>query len=864
VAERREKGKATRSRGIRLSRHIRPERYALKLTLDPERSRRYEGSVAIELSVERKSDEIELHAVDLKLKNARVVTHDGRSLRAKVIAVPERESVRVVPSEAIGKGRARLELDFSGKLRADLRGLYFAQSGRHSYAFSQLEAADARRFFPCFDEPGFKARFAITVTTSAAHSVISNGKAVARKRSGHQQTVRFEETPLLSTYLVALGVGALDASKTVRAKRVPIRVLYATPERKPKPGAPDLTRFALRAAAECLTRLERYFGVPYPYSKLDLVAVPDFEMGAMENAGAVFFRETLLLIDEERATLAETKRAIEVICHELAHMWYGNLVTMAWWDDLWLNEAFATWMAFEIVDQWRPELRMWNDFGHSRASAFELDALRNTHAIYSDVKTPAQATESFDLITYEKGAAVIRMLERYLGPKRFRSGVRDYIRAHAGGNARASDLWHALEQHAGDAIEDVVRPWIERPGFPVVRARASGARVRLTQTRFSARGPSHARNEAPWPVPVVLREARKRGARSVRLLLETRTKNVLVRGAAKRGSTLYANADEGGFYRPLHDDRTFAALLEKVDALAAIERLGLVTHTWAFASAGYVPLARMLQLSLALGEEEDPDVLGALSGPLAVMVDRLAPDDNAAAQLRQRIAARFGPALFALGFEAEEREPIERSLRRAELLEIVAGIAEDEKAVAQARLLGARYVRKASSVEPNLSGPAFAIAARFADRAQHALYLERSEQARTPQDRRRYRMALADARDPQCIERVLDLCTTRRIPTQDVAIVLSRLCENPAARAPLFARIRSDWPRLARRLTPALAGRFVEATRALQTHVDAPDLLAFLRRAALPGTTRALLQLEERLALDRALRVRARRELAAR
>jgi puromycin-sensitive aminopeptidase len=852
---------------------VRPERYDVALELDPQRTKSYRGRVRIELQVDKAASVIELHAADLKVSRAKVLVGERR-LRARAALVPEHEVVRIAVGEKL-KGRVTIELTFRGKLRSDLRGLYFAQSGARKYAFTQLEAADARRFFPCFDEPSFKARFAIEVTTAAKLSVISNNPVESRRVKAGKQTVRFSETTQISTYLVALGVGELVASETAHVKsgkkKVPIRVLHA-----PMKGGKKLTRFALDAAVQTLARLEKYFGVPYPYEKLDLVAAPDFEMGAMENVGAVFFRETLLLIDEERATLPEKKRAVEVICHELAHMWYGNLVTMAWWDDLWLNEAFATWMAFEIVHQWQPKLRMWNDFGHSRASAFDLDALTSTHAIYTDVKNAAEATESFDLITYEKGASVIRMLERYLGPEKFRAGVRDYIRAHAHGNAVADDLWRALERHAGDDVARVVRPWIERPGFPVVAVKREKNALVLEQERFSAAGPHKDKTE-PWPVPMVFRElAGKAGkARTERFLLKTRTASIALKAERSRGAApterssaapvIYANADEGGFYHPLYDAPTFAALLDNLERLDAAERLGLIGHTFALTSAGYMPLGCMIDLALALADERDPDVLSALSAPLMLLVDRLARAAGPVveAALKQRITKAFAPELKRLGLPLtkQKSEPLERALRRTELLEIVGGIAEDEATLAQAAELGARYLQRPASLEPNLGGLALALAARSADLALHAKYLKSSETAETPQERRRFRMALAEARDPRCVERTLNLCLTPKIPTQDVAIVLSRLCENPAARALTFARVKRDWSKFSERLTPALSSRFVEATRSLQTDVDPKQLLSFLDKAKLAGSKRALAQLKERLALDTALRARASTEL---
>lgn len=402
--------------------------------------------------------------------------------------------MEVVLSERVPAGEAILHLDFRGRLRGDLRGLYAARAGERRYAFTQLEAADARRFFPCFDEPDKKACFRISVTTAKSHTVLSNNPVEkVEPHPGGRKTVHFERTPRLSTYLLALAVGELEASPAAHCGETEIRVWHV-------PGKEKLTAFALETARETLTRLERYFDQPYPYEKLDLVAAPDFEAGAMENAGAVFFRETLLLVDPETATLQEKKRVAEVVCHELAHMWYGDLVTMAWWDDLWLNEAFATWMAFHVVSAWKPEWKMWNDFQHHRSAALGLDALEHTHPIYAPVKTPQEATENFDLITYEKGASVVRMIERYLGAETFRSGVRRYIREHAESNTVAADLWDALSEASGQDVGRIVRPWIEQAGFPCcacgawrVRPARGCAGPRSASARAAARGPGAAR-----------------------------------------------------------------------------------------------------------------------------------------------------------------------------------------------------------------------------------------------------------------------------------------------------------------------------------------------------------------------------------
>jgi puromycin-sensitive aminopeptidase len=865
---------------LRLRTDVRPQRYALALELDPQSTRSYRGSLRIELQVKRECEAFELHALDLSVRGVRLSV-DGKPLPVRIEPRPELERIRIVPAAPLARGPAVLELRFNGKLRGDLRGLYLASSGERRYAFSQLEAADARRFFPCFDEPSFKARFSIEVVTRARYAVVSNAPQVSSQRLPNgMQRVRFAQTPLLSTYLIALAVGELRASAPVYAGKTPIRVWHV-------PGQARMTSFALDAARECLLRLERWFGVRYPYAKLDLVAVPDFEIGAMENAGAVFFRETLLLIDEKRASLAEKKRAIEVICHELAHMWYGNLVTMAWWDDLWLNEAFATWMAFAIVDEWQPKLQMWNDFGHGRSSAFGLDALDSTHPIYAPVRTPEEATENFDAITYEKGAAVIRMLERYLGAARFRRGVRAYMRKHRESNARARDLWNALAAHAGstsgdkgakadgrDAIDGVVRPWIERAGFPLLHAKLSTRgkqpTLLLEQTRFRAAGETASRGsgrgrrerrERPWPIPVVLALGVRGQRRDQRVLLRTESARVrLPRGT----EFVYANAEEGGFYRPLHDAAALAALTKHRKQLASSERLGLCTHLWSCVHAGYGPLDSFLDFACALGDERDPDVLAALAAPLQHVLDQLAPQAgrDAVTALRAVLAQTFAPALDKLGLRARRSEPEAARLRRSELLNLVAVLAEHPPAVQEAEVLCESYLRKSGSVEANLVSPALIVGARLGNARRHARYVAGASSERTPQERRRLRMALGDFSERDCNTRTLALCLRGdTIPTQDVALLLARMLQNPAAAEQTWRFIRDQWPRLQKRVPPLLVGRLIEATPALQTEANRRALLAFAKKYPLPTATRAVIQANERFELDAALRQRAAPQL---
>lgn len=855
AASKKGRGRAgARSRGHRLATDCVPVEYDLHVEVDPQEGNAYRGDVTIVLQLARGRRSIALHADSIEIGAVRVDA-GGRRQDGAVRLDPARETAEISFNHALPPGPARLHLSFCGELREDLRGLYRARSGERRYAFTQLEAADARRFFPCFDEPSFKARFRVSVTTASSNTVLSNNP-VAREdvAGGGRKTVHFTPTPPLSTYLVALAVGPLESSPAVHCGTTGIRVWHV-------PGKGALTAFALEAARETLARLEAYFGIAYPYAKLDLVAVPDFEAGAMENAGAVFFRETLLLVDPATVTLTERKRVAEVICHELAHMWYGDLVTMAWWDDLWLNEAFATWMAFHIVDAWKPAWKMWHEFEKGRAGALSLDALASTHPIYAQVRTPAEATANFDLITYEKGAAVVRMLERYLGPKAFRTGVRAYIRAHREGNAVAADLWSALSDASGTDVAPIVRAWIEQPGFPLLALQRLRRKDRtilaLRQERFHAR-PRRGAAPARWPIPWVGRVggARAGSSRLVRHLVSRAREEIELPSGAR---WVYGNAEEGGFLRPLHGEDDLAALLAALPALPPIERMGLVSHQWAHLRAGRAPIETVLGAIDALGDETDPDVLHSLRTPLAFLADQIAPAAGSAtlARLRGWLVDRFGPQLDSLGWDPARSESDETRLRRAAVLAILGEIAEWEPVVDEASRRFERWLGDPTSLEPNLADGVAVLAARCGDTARFDAILEATARAASPQEQRRLLLSLAEFRERPLVDRMLALTLTETLQTQDVVLMLCRALANRDARERTWAFVKKRWAALRRRIPPMLATRLVEATPGLQTPELRRDVAAFFATHPLPSAKRALAQALERFDLNAALRRRA-------
>jgi puromycin-sensitive aminopeptidase len=849
----------------RLDPGVRPRRVHVHVEVDPQQSSAFSGEVALEIELDKSRRSIRLHAVDLRVSKPRIEIA-GQVRRGRVTKLPATGMIAVEFDKSVPAGAAILRLGFAGRLRKDLCGLYGVSVGERRYAFTQLEAADARKFFPCFDEPALKARFSISVTTGAANKVLSNG-AVRRtaRLAGGRKTVYFAETPPLSTYLVALAVGDLEASKPVSLGPTQIRIWHT-------PGKRAQTSFGLEAARECLRRLEHYFGLPYPYSKLDLVAVPDFEFGAMENAGAIFFRETLLLIDNRSATLNEKKRAAEVICHELAHMWYGDLVTMAWWDDLWLNEAFATWMAFAILDDWKPEWKMWLDFQHGTASALELDALRHTHPIYCHVRKPEEADENFDRITYEKGAAVVRMIERYLGAATFRRGVRAYIRKHREGNTVAADLWDALSKASGEKVGPLVRPWIEQEGYPVVEIRRTKSgdhpALEFRQRRFLEQGArKRAGSRKPptrWPIPWMGRIGS--GRRGGRGKLERR----LLSGASDRiplkhtPRFIYGNADESGFFRPLHDADEIRRLSESIGSLKAVERMGLIDHQWALVRAGQSKIGSMLDLAGGFARESDADVLATLRKPLSFIAGSLIPNAAQAcgAPMQAWLLDHFEEPFAQLGWKPAAHEPDEVRLRRAVLLGIVGGIGESPGVLEAAVRHCDRYLTDRRSIDANLANAVVSLGARAGGAALHHRFVDAAMTSASAQEKHRFLLALGDFRNEKLIDKTLRFALTDAVATQDVAFLLMRLFANPAARERTWAFMVRRWDRIRKRVPPHLCSYLIEMTPALLTNESKREVAKFFRANPVPTGERALRQALERFDWYKGFRSRAAKDLA--
>jgi puromycin-sensitive aminopeptidase len=741
-------------------------------------------------------------------------------------------------------GEARLVLRWTGRFTEGLRGLYLAGS----VAATQFEAADARRVFPCFDEPAFKCTWALTVKVPPKLVALGNGRVLAEELAGPHRMVRFAETEVLPSYLIALVVGPLVSTGEDLAAGIPVRTWCLEEKR-------NLLGFGQQAALAVLPMLQDYFGLPYAFGKLDQVGIPDFEAGAMENAGLITYRELALLLDPSTAPLGVQKRVAEVVTHELAHQWFGNWVTMVWWDDLWLNEAFATWMAYKIVDRWRPDWRVWLDFDAGKATALHLDALRSTHPIRGTVANAAEATESFDAITYEKGGAVLRMIEGFLGEESFRSGIRDYMRKHARGNAVADDLWAALARASHAPVVELANAWIRQSGYPVVSLTLEGNRVRLSQERFFSE-PGLSSSET-WPVPLVLAWGDDRGRHTRPFLMERRTGEVTLE-ASGPVRWLDVNAGSTGFYRVAYSAELLAALGKSVGALLPAERIGLLADQWALVRAGRARIGDFLDLALAFGDESDHAVLDELVGRLGYIEARLV-DGEDQERFRGLVERLFLQRFHAMGWDPVAGETDQDRLRRAALLRAVAGVARSRSVFGETAPRVDRVLNgQRTALDPNLVDTAVAVSAREGDGDLFDRLRAAFPREADPAVKRRYLLALTAFETPELASRAESMALDPAVPLQDFASFVHGLLANRVAREGSWKLLRERWPAVVEKTAqaPMLLRRVVEALGNLRERRHLDEARAFLEAHPVAEAQQAVAQTLERLAQDVALRER--------
>lgn len=774
----------------RLPRHVIPSRYDLRLEPDLTAAT-FTGEVTIALAVKETTQAILLNAVDLVIESATISGSKGLTHAASIELEPDTQRAKLTVGESIQPGEYHLRLSFHGKLNDQLRGFYRstykdATGTTQTLAATQFEATDARRAFPCWDEPDFKAVFATTLVIDPGLTAVSNTSVLAESVENNKKLVRFTESINMSTYLVAFVIGKIEATRPRFVGKTPLRLWTV-------PGKQSLTPFGHEIAVASLAFFEDYYDIPYPGDKLDLLAIPDFASGAMENFGAITFRETALLVDQRTGTHAELERVADVVAHENAHMWFGDLVTMSWWNGLWLNEAFATFMEMLAVDAWKPEWKRWDSFAVARSAAFSVDGLVTTRPIEYPVHAPKDADAMFDILTYEKGASVLRMLEQYIGPTVFREGVRAYLRTHAYRNADTKDLWIAVGKVAHQPVTEQMNGWIFQPGFPLITAELHGQELRLSQQRFTYLAQKPPLDQC-WQVPIQLRFVIGDRAEHRQFLLTERETTVPLPVGV---TAVLVNEGGQGYYRVHHRAPLLDQLLDQgLDRLSVIERFCLISDAWATTVAGVMPLAEYLQLTARFQNERDKNVWAVLLESFSFLNRLIAAEDRAA--LEAFVCTRVNPALMELGWDPKPGESDLTKQLRGELLGTIGKLGNHRSTQQQAAERYRRYRNDPTAVDANVVPALVGILAHTGDEARYEEFSEAYRTAATPQEERRYLFSLAAFSHPHLLDRTLARTINGEIRTQDAPFIVGSLLTNVYGRERAWEFVKANWDQMDR------------------------------------------------------------------
>jgi puromycin-sensitive aminopeptidase len=870
-------------KSYRLPRHARPRRYELELRPDLEAAR-FEGHAKVELELLEPSDRLVLNAVGLDITSTRLDCSDGTEAVPEVSFDGTDQLLILQFDRPLPTGVHHLSIGYTGILNDQLRGFYRStfrdENGiDRTIATTQFEAADARRAFPCWDEPEFKAVFAVTLVVDEGLTGLSNGALEStRTREDGRVEMRFAATMPMSTYLVAFVVGPYQLTEPDLVHGVPVRIAAVA-------GKLRLTAYAAEVARHALSFLIDYFGIPYPSGKLDHVAVPDFAAGAMENLGCITYRESLLLADPDSAASTELQRIASVVAHETAHMWFGDLVTMKWWDGIWLNEAFATFMELTTTDHFRPEWQVWTAFGAGKAAALNTDGLRATRPVEYPVGRPEEADGMFDVLTYQKGGSVLKMLEQYLGPEVFRKGISHYLASHAYGNTETADLWDAIESVSGEPVRTIMDTWILQGGYPMVDVSSLAddpSTVVLRQRRFlyeSWEGAGGAEGGAAggaggagggageptalrWAVPVNIRASVEGQVQHERLLLDQEVGSCTFSGPL---DWVVVNDGAWGFYRVRYSRDLRSRLLTAGPGtvLAPLERLQLVGDTWADVVAGGAELAEWAAAAGAVSSEPDPDVWGSVTGVLYLL--DLAGDERDRAALEQFARRLAQPAWELLGWDPGPGESARVGTARGRILMVLAEQGQDQEVIAEARRRLRAHLDSAEGgvLNPDLIGPAAHVAVAHGGHEAWSAVLDAYLASDRPQDRLRYLYALAKTPLGDLRMRTLELTLGAEIRSQDAPFVVAALLGQRGAAGLVWDWIESNWDRLASRFPPGLLIRTLEATTAVVDDRLAARIHLFCERTDLPISTIRVAQILERMDINVALAGRLRGHIAA-
>ncbi|MFV1961486.1 MAG: M1 family metallopeptidase [Acidimicrobiia bacterium] len=831
----------------RLSRHVIPTHYDIRLEPDLE-TLRFDGSVGIDIDVTTSTDTLVLNTADIDIKSARLLSPSGSIAVSEMSYDEEYERVKLALESAVTPGSHRLEIAYSGIINDQLRGLYKsvyrdAEGNEHTIAASQCESIDARRVFPCWDEPDFKATFQTTMVIASDLEAYTNTSEVGREllENGRIE-ISFANTMKMSPYLLAFVVGPFETTEPVDVRGTPIRIIVPR-------GNVHLTGVALKNAIFCFEYLSDYYEIPYPGDKLDHIAIPDFAAGAMENVGLITYRDAYLVIDEDKASQAELQASLDVVGHEVAHQWFGNLVTMAWWEGAWLNEAFASFMEMKATDAMRPEWKRWLAFANGEVPwAMSTDQLATTRPIEFKVNAPSEVDEMFDAITYGKGNAVLHMIEQFIGEEQFRQGVGNYLRKHVYANTVTADLWEGLDGASDWPVGEIMNTWVYQRGFPQIDVKKVPDGIELAQRRFFAI-PDET-DSTVWKVPAQLHGSADGEAFESKVLAEDDETVVSIEGEI---DWIVANSGGLGFYRTNYSEDLFDALLENISELGDIERYSLVSDTLSFVRNGQTASSYFLDLVEGFSDETEQAIWSVITGGLA-LIEHHTLDDAARPGFQEFVRNLVAPALQRLGWEASESDSDLHRKLRGDLIAALGNLGEDADTIKWAEEVVAQLLDD-EALDPEVTTSALAVYARHGGADEYETLWKKYQSSATPLDQIRYLRAVSGVSAEEQALSTLDKVIEGDIRTQDGYWVFGRLLMGKSGPA-VWAGARTRWNEVLEAMPGRTRTWLVEGISALSEPQVAADVTAFLAEHPIPEATRALAQNLEKLEANAQFRQR--------
>ncbi len=793
---------------VRLSKNVSPTEYDIQLKPDLENFT-FEGVETITLSILKSTKQLTLHSKEIEIETARIGEEFG-----KVSYDEKSETVTFAFQKNIPKGKARLAIVFKGVLNDKMRGFYRSKytigDKEHHMATTQFEATDARRAFPCFDEPAQKAIFHVSLIVPKGKTAISNTLPVSvAEHEGGYEIVKFSPTPVMSTYLLAFIIGDFEYLESKTKNNVRVRV-YTTPGKKHQ------AEFALECAVQTLEFYDEYFDIPYPLPVLDMIAIPDFTSGAMENWGAITYRESALLVDDKHSSIGNKQWVALVIAHEIAHQWFGNLVTMEWWTHLWLNEGFASYIEYLAVDKLFPHWDIWTQFStHELGTALRLDSLLHTHPIEIPVHHPDEIGEIFDEVSYSKGACIIRMLASYIGEKAFRDGLRHYLKKHSYKNTETTHLWEAFEYISKKPVRKMMQTWTSKPGYPVIKVEMKEGEINFSQNRFFSSPISKklVQDKTKWEFPINFKNNK-------------------------------ANFGEEGFFRVAYSKDLLEKLKMPVEnkSLSARDRLGIIRDLFALAEAGTIPTTDALEFLSAYKNEDNYTVWLEIAMGLG-RLEQLLAKTAAEKQLNQFILNLFSPVFARVGWNKLEKELHTDSLLRSLVISRL-GRSGHAEIVSKAR---SKFSK--GNVHPDIRGAVYAVVASSGKKKEYEEFIKRYKEEKLHEEKNRLGGALGDFRDPKLLKLACEFAMSKDVRQQDTIGIISSVGANPMGRDIWLDFVQKNWKTLVARYGDGghTLARLVKAISGSSEEKHLKSFKKFFSTHDAPGAKRAIQQVLERL-----------------